>query len=778
MSENIQNIDVHDPFEGMSDEEIAELLEVFFEDISEKTENLTTLIIELEENPANKTTINSLFQIYHSLKGTIGTFGFYSISKIVHKLEFLIEDLRENRLSVSPDLIDLLLNTLDIFKKIVIRIKSQRSTQAEEKEMLEHVESFSRKKTAAKEPDTITKQSQKEIIDRLKEEAEEYIKLRSSKIDKIISLSSDLILRKRFDSLQSRKLREMLRFIQQSKSAVEKSGAMLQSSVLSQSSGETDQTVENYTFSSACNELENMLINLLQDIDVWHDNSAKLLDNLQHEVLQARMVEINDYFQQLKRSIRDLVRKENKKVKVKLSGLNTEIDRNIMEGLKDPVMHIIRNAIDHGIESPEERSLLGKDSEATIRIAAYPSGNEIKLEIEDDGRGIDLLTIKRKAVEKGLYTEEEIENLSEQEIINIIFYPGFSTSEVVTQVSGRGVGMDVVKSNIEKINGVISVDTRPGEGTKFLFKIPITLSAFPALLVKSGEFYFYIQIIAVERIFRIPPEEKRPAGNIDEIEFDGVSLPLAYLGEYFNVSDEIPKKTGAFILIIRSGENRIAVEVDECIDRHDIVLQSVPDILENIDSVSGVSILPDGNIAYVLEPSGLISGRKEGQTSKENPVRWSLNTLAGEIQKDIEQSAGQVLYSEGEDSNKQILLQFRYGKKIYGIPVKDVDLVCDLYNENLLDHLNDIYDSVLTVKDEGINLIKRNELKNPLKWDSWKLKGAAVVVKSKDEKSILIPDSLGTVDLKDISGSEKVKKLGKWKALIPDVVFIEELSEV
>jgi len=756
-----------DPFEGLSDEEISELLEVFFEDIHEKTESLSSLIIEFEEQPENKQVINALFQIYHSMKGSIGTFGFVSLSEIVHKLEYLLEDIREKKLAVTQELIDLLLLTLDIFNKIVVKIKSRRSSAPEELQMNTLIDQFWRKEIPAVAPD-ITDKSKQEVIERLKEEVVEYLKLKSSKIDKIIALSSELILRKRFDAFIIRRLKEVHRIVDTNKAVLKKLRGMenYQQFALDKSGTPCD------ALEHSIGQLENNVNELIRESEFWNDSTAQLLDELQHEVLQTRMVEINEYFQQLKRTVRDLVKRENKKVKMLMYGLDTEIDRAIMEEIKDPVMHLIRNAVDHGIELPEERSARGKPVEASLKISAYPTGNEVAIEIADDGSGIDLEKVRNVAIEKSLYTQKEIALMSDQEVINIIFTPGFSTKGEADQVSGRGVGMDVVKSNIEKIHGIISVDTERGKGTKFAFKIPTTLSAFPAILIKAGTFYFYLQIIAVERIIRVPSSVKRPVGRIDLVKVNGSTMPFVYLGDYFGFQKSNENKYGTYIVIIRSGERCMALEVDECIDRHDIVLKSRPDIMNNVSSVAGISILADGQIAYVIEPSGILSDCKKIHAVEYNAVCWDLDNLVDVTSFPFSGTMEQEVFLTDAKESKKQLLNFTLKSKKFGIPVKDIVMVYNLFDSNSLEHLNEIYDSVLTLKDDKLTLIKREELKNPLKWERWKLKGSAVVINVNGDMSILIPEKLGTIDVRHISELSPVEKTGKWSDQIPDIVRI------
>ena len=741
-----------DPFEGLTDEEVAELLEVFFEDISEKIENLTRLILHLEESPGDRQTINSLFQVYHSLKGTVGTFGFYSVSEIFHRLEFLVEDVRENRLSVTPEFADLLLQSLDVFKKIVSRIKSRRPTKEQEQAVFALIEEFDRgrSRTAGQ---SISPDSQKRIIDRLKVEAEEFIKLKTSKIDTIIALSSELILRKRFDIEQIRRLSEVHGRLR-----------------MAELGGGPEDSGHRENLQATCRVLES----LIGDIEYWKNSTAKLLDDLQYEVLQARMVDMNDYFQQLKRTVRDITRRENKKVRLVFSGIDTEIDRAVMEELKDPVMHIVRNAVDHGVEMPDDRVAAGKREEATIRISAHPAGDEITIIVEDDGRGIDLDAVRKIAVRKRLVNPDTVAAMSRHELTGLIFLPGFSTTSVVSEVSGRGVGLDVVKANIERIRGVLSLESETGKGTKFILKLPTTLTAFPALLLRAADFMFYLQLIAVERLIRIPAGYERPDAGVRFISLNGEVIPLRYLGEYINAAGSRPRNTGSYLLIIRAGEIRMAIEVDECIDQHEIVQKPSPDIVANAQILAGISVLPDGRLAYVLEPAGL---KPAGTGCRESDSVWNIDELTFNIPLDFKRSADRTVFTTAEHANMTEMLFFTARKRRYALPVDAVDLVCDLRDDNLTAHLSELYDGVIVLKDGSAALVKKDELKNPLKFDSWKVKGSALLVKTDDENCILIPDSIDMIGFAEHGRYPSVKSTGKWKHMLPEIVEVTAEEE-
>ncbi len=247
--------------------------------------------------------------------------------------------------------------------------------------------------------------------------------------------------------------------------------------------------------------IETVLIDTISAYQASNEHNSRLIDELQQEVFHARMVTIGEYFQQLKRTVRDIVKDSSKKIRLQFEGLQTELDKWILEDLKDPMIHLIRNAIDHGIEEPDIRLKSGKPEEGTIKISAHATGSEVTIRISDDGSGINVETVGKRAVEKGVIDNKQLEQMSSQEVLSLIFKPGFSTKEAVTRVSGRGVGMDVVKTNLEQIHGYIQIENDPGNGVCFVLKIPVTLAAFNAVLCRLGTFNFLFNLLLLKKSF-------------------------------------------------------------------------------------------------------------------------------------------------------------------------------------------------------------------------------------------------------------------------------------
>jgi two-component system chemotaxis sensor kinase CheA len=314
------------------------------------------------------------------------------------------------------------------------------------------------------------------------------------------------------------------------------------------------------------------------------------------------------------RLARDLARKAGKKVRFVSEGDDTEIDRNMVEVLNDPLVHMMRNAADHGIEMPEVRAAAGKDATGTIRLRACHSGGDVMIELSDDGKGLDRQKIRAKAVERGLVRADE--ELTEAEAFALIFRPGFSTADKITDVSGRGVGMDVVKTGIESLRGRVEVASRPGAGSTFTIRLPLTMAIADAMLVRVGEQRYLLPIVCIERSFR--PEAGQMStvtGRGEMVNLRGALLPVFRLHRIYNVPGAVTDATKALLMIIQDQGRRSALMVDELLGQRQIVVKSLSGMLGHVPGVSGGAILGDGRVGLILDAAGLVrlAGLKAAQ---------------------------------------------------------------------------------------------------------------------------------------------------------------------
>jgi len=378
------------------------------------------------------------------------------------------------------------------------------------------------------------------------------------------------------------------------------------------------------------------LIKILSEVEELYDGDEKIKSlfetasnlnlittDLQLSVMKMRMVPIRKVFNKFPRMVRDIARKANKKIDLQISGESTEIDKSVIEEIGDPLVHVIRNSIDHGIELPADRLKNGKPEYGTITLRAFQEGNSIVIQIEDDGKGINPVTVEKKAREKGLIKSADV-RLTPKEVINFIFEPGFSTAEKVSDISGRGVGMDVVKTNIGRINGIIDVNSEVGKGTRITFKIPLTLAIIQVLMVKvNGEIYA-LPLSSVLETVRISRDCIRSIDGQEILTVRDSLIPLIRLGDVLNIKADHTAKELVYVVLVAIAEKRLGIIVDELCHQEEVVIKSVgtyfSDIKEisavgtyfsDIKEISGATITGDGRVGLILDAGALISQRNE-----------------------------------------------------------------------------------------------------------------------------------------------------------------------
>ncbi|OWR32806.1 chemotaxis protein CheA [Saccharibacillus sp. O23] len=353
----------------------------------------------------------------------------------------------------------------------------------------------------------------------------------------------------------------------------------------------------------------------MDEFDSIANHISRVVGELQESVMKTRMLPIEQLFNRFPRMIRDLAQKIGKPIDLVLEGRETELDRTVIEEIGDPLIHLLRNSADHGIEEREKRLAAGKPETGTIRLNALHQENQVVLTIEDDGAGIDADKIKQSALSKRLVTEAQAAQMSEQELIYLIFAPGFSTAKEISDISGRGVGMDIVRSHIEKLNGIIDVETKPGEGTKFTIKLPLTLAIMRGLLIRIHSSTYALPISSVAEIMRLPRREIHSIKGQMAVRIREQVLPLVWIHDHFNVPrPAVRGDDNVFIVIVGAAEKRIALVVDELVGNQEIVVKSMGSYVGKVDGISGATILGDGGVALILDITGIfgLSGRERG----------------------------------------------------------------------------------------------------------------------------------------------------------------------
>jgi len=331
---------------------------------------------------------------------------------------------------------------------------------------------------------------------------------------------------------------------------------------------------------------------------------------LQMQVLKMRMIPVEKVFKKFPRIVRSMSRDLGKEVDLQIFGEETELDRSVVDEIGDPLIHLIRNAMDHGLESPDERIAAGKSRVGTLVLAAVHEGNQIIISIKDDGRGIDTDRVGRKAVEKGLLTEEQLAALSQREMFDLIFLPGFSTKEKATDLSGRGVGMDVVKTNIKKLNGLIEIKSEKGQGSEFILRLPLTLAIIQSLLVEvEGEVYS-IPLSSVLETIRVDQRKFHMIGGQEVLKLRDMVLPLVRLQKVFNVQQRYERDDFCYVVVVGAADKRMGLVVTRLVGQQEVAIKSLGNYLANIPGIAGSTILGDGRVTLIVDPVGMIESNE------------------------------------------------------------------------------------------------------------------------------------------------------------------------
>jgi len=646
-------------------DEMQELLEDFLIEAFEMIDEMDQDLVELESNPDDLELLNKIFRVAHTIKGSGSFLNFDKLTKLTHHMEAVLDKARKGELRITPEIMDVILESVDAMKAILEYIRDNGNDESPDVE----IDSIVEKLDAIVKGNAGSSEGKKE---KTKEESEKVGDLNLDEItpDNLdeLDLSNlspeelDKVLDKLVDDMNTSPEEEGVEEIEEveenknteenkqkeEKNLPEKPAAnepakktaptnQAQKNALKKHITATEQTIRVDVkrldqLMNLIGELvlaKNRLIKIYNDVEERYEGE-KFLDelnqvvssisivttDLQIAVMKTRMLPIGKVFNKFPRLVRDLSRELGKKVRLIIEGEDTELDKSIIEEIGDPLVHMIRNSVDHGIEPPEERIKKGKPEEGTVWLRAYNEGNMIVIEIKDDGNGMNPDKLKQKAIEKGIITPTEAENMSDKEAFMLIFKPGFSTAEKVTSVSGRGVGMDVVKTNIEKLNGIIEVDSIPGKGTTFKLKIPLTLAIIQALLVASQEDLFAVPLSNVIETVRIVEEDIYTVEGKSVLKLRDEVLPLVNMADVFNIEKILEPEKYLYVVILGLGSSKVGLIVDRFIGQEEIVIKSLGEFLKGIPGIAGATIRGDGRVTLIVDVGSLMKLAKETHNKK------------------------------------------------------------------------------------------------------------------------------------------------------------------
>ncbi|TCT15080.1 two-component system chemotaxis sensor kinase CheA [Natranaerovirga pectinivora] len=683
--------------------DISQYLEIFIEESREHLQNLNESLLALEKTPSNINLVNEVFRAAHTLKGMAATMGYKGTQKLTHDMENVLSEIRNGKISVTPNLLDVLFQCLDALEgyldtiintgsegekdteKIIIALNKildgetnnsveKESNTVEEVQTVVINESDSKRKhkklgitdfeenailkayeddykvyglTIFIQESCILKSARAFIIFRTLEGLGQVIKSNPSVQDIedenfdndfsvfLVSSESESKIVNDINSIAEigEVLIDEIVVGEQERQIPTESNETVQAELdvnfeqesPSDKGQQSTKPKTNRTVRVDIERLDNLMNlvseliiikNGLETIDLDNQNQnfnesieylERVTTNLHDAVMKVRMVPIERVFNRFPRMIRDLSRKLNKSIELYISGEDTELDRTVIDEIGDPLVHLLRNAADHGLEIPEERRKAGKNETGTVNLKAYQDGNNVVIEVEDDGNGINVDKIKKKALANGVITSEVAQGMSDNEVIQLLFQPSFSTADQISDVSGRGVGLDVVKTKIEALGGDIEVRTELTKGSKFIIRLPLTLAIIQALMVNLGNEKYAIPLNTIQTIEDIKINEIKYVQSKEVIHLRGNVIPLVRLGNMLQVDNlDLEEREHITVVIVNKGDRKAGFVVDSLIGQQEIVIKSLGKYLSNIKMVAGATILGDGEVALILDINTLV----------------------------------------------------------------------------------------------------------------------------------------------------------------------------
>ncbi|WQZ19478.1 chemotaxis histidine kinase/response regulator CheAY2 [Helicobacter pylori] len=668
-------------------DDLQEIMEDFLIEAFEMNEQLDQDLVELEHNPEDLDLLNRIFRVAHTIKGSSSFLNLNILTHLTHNMEDVLNRARKGEIKITPDIMDVVLRSIDLMKTLLVTIRDTGSdtNNGKENEIEEAVKQLqaitSQNLESAKETSG-TKEAPKEEN---KEEAKEENKENKAKTPTAENPASDnpladepdldyanmsaeeveaeieRLLNKRQEADKERRAQKK----QEAKQEVTPTKETPKTETPKASKTETKakakaDTEENKAPSIGVEQTvrvdvrrldhlmnligelvlgKNRLIRIYGDVEERYDGEKFLEElnqvvssisavttDLQLAVMKTRMQPVGKVFNKFPRMVRDLSRELGKSIELIIEGEETELDKSIVEEIGDPLIHIIRNSCDHGIEPLEERRRLNKPETGKVQLSAYNEGNHIVIKISDDGKGLDPVMLKEKAIEKGVISERDAEGMSDREAFNLIFKPGFSTAKVVSNVSGRGVGMDVVKTNIEKLNGIIEIDSEVGVGTTQKLKIPLTLAIIQALLVGVQEEYYAIPLSSVLETVRISQDEIYTVDGKSVLRLRDEVLSLVRLSDIFKVDAILESNSDVYVVIIGLADQKIGVIVDYLIGQEEVVIKSLGYYLKNTRGIAGATVRGDGKITLIVDVGAMMDMAKSIKVNITTLMNESENT--------------------------------------------------------------------------------------------------------------------------------------------------------
>jgi len=540
-----------------------ELIDEFVIEGSELIDTLNNDLLNIEQEADNEELVNNIFRAFHTLKGNCGLVGLTRTADLAHKSEDLLNLIRDKKQPVNSQIVDSLLEVVDFFRTVVEEVREGKVTEHDPRSVDQHLQQLLGAKAA---PQATAEKKSAGTQQKSPKRTDQTIRVDVERLNNLMNLAGELILGKN-------RLLQVTQELNARHSGLKEVG----------------------------------------DLESLNNSLSYVTTEIQESVMQMRMLPISSVFRRFPRLVRDLARDNHKQIDLVLSGEDTELDRSVIEAIGDPLVHILRNSVDHGIEDPQTRRKRGKPETGTIRMEAFQEGNNIVIRISDDGAGIDPQRVAQKAVEKKIITEEEARSMSKRDLVNLIFRPGFSTAQKVTDVSGRGVGMDVVHSNVAKLNGTVEVQTEVNEGTTLTIKLPLTLTIMTGMVVKVFQELYIIPLNTISDTVKLSDYRLSTIKGLEVIKLRDTILPIIRLDEVLNVPVQSDKKRDTYVVVVAVAEKRLGLTVSELLGQEETVVKPLGQIMGKVPFITGASIRGDGRISLILDVPELVELLSNGQ---------------------------------------------------------------------------------------------------------------------------------------------------------------------
>ncbi|MDY6903084.1 MAG: chemotaxis protein CheA [Thermodesulfobacteriota bacterium] len=584
-------------------EDDIEIVESFVAEAMENLETIEANLVELEEHPGDKSVIDAIFRPFHTIKGVAGFIDLQKISKLAHSTENLLDQARMGVITIDAAVTNLILESVDLLKVLIRRVE----------------EGLSESRRPIDDDIDIDF-----LVERINDRVATAQMISETRIGSILlekgTITEDTLYKGlvRQQSTPQKRLGEIL-VEDRSASTQQISAALDEQKQIRNVARKTHIKVDTEKLDNLIDLTGELVISqsmLRQGIMALNNGNQEMIQTLnqlkqivggiQRISMAMRMVPVKHTFQKMRRVVRDVAHKSNKNVALKLSGEETEIDKTVVDALYDPLVHMMRNSVDHGIEPPADRCAAGKPDHGTIRLSAYNKAGNIIIEIEDDGKGLDRDAILRKALSSGMTTKDTADRISDKDVYDMIMQPGFSTAARVSDVSGRGVGMDVVKQAVEKLNGKLNIESTPGQGTRFVISLPLTLAIIDGMLVRVGDEKYIIPTMAISIAFRPGQNDYHTVkGQGEMIQTRTGLMPLLRFDRLFHTSIGCRDPRNGLVVVVESRGEQKCLLIDELLGKEEFVIKNLGDSLKGIDGVAGGAILGDGQVGLILDIEGL-----------------------------------------------------------------------------------------------------------------------------------------------------------------------------